>query len=77
MLSGGYRFLADVLPGNAGVAVVHGVQYFGGNQIGHPLLVLTLYAAIALLVCFGQALRRSRSAPAGAAMAAGPLQATS
>lgn len=60
MLSGGYRFLAEVLPNNAGVSLVHGIQYFGGNGIGHPVLVLALYAAIGLAVCFAQACRQAR-----------------
>jgi hypothetical protein len=61
MLSGGYRLLAEVLPNNAGVSLVHDVQYFGGNGTGHPLFVLALYAALALAVCFAQAYRQGRS----------------
>lgn len=64
MLSGGFQFLAEILPDNAGIALVHGIQYFDGNQLGHPLVVLALYAAVAMAVCFVQALRRSRPAPA-------------
>jgi hypothetical protein len=64
MLPAGFRFLAQVLPNNAGISLVHGVQYFSGNQTGHPLLVLALYAAAAVAVCFGRAMRRSRSAHA-------------
>ena len=63
MLSGGYQFLAKILPNNAGVALVHGIEYFDGNQLGHPLVVLALYAVIATAVCFAQVLRRSRPAP--------------
>lgn len=63
MLSGGYQFLAKILPNNAAVALVHRIAYFGGGQLGHPLLVLALYAVIATAVCFAQALRRSRPAP--------------
>jgi hypothetical protein len=63
MLSSGFRFLADVLPNNAGVTAIREIEYFGGNGTGHPLLVLALYAAIATAVCFAQALRRSRPAP--------------
>jgi hypothetical protein len=64
MLSGGFQFLAKILPNNAGVALVQRVEYFDGNQLGHPLVVLGLYAVIATAVCFADALRRSRSAPA-------------
>jgi hypothetical protein len=61
MLSGGFRFLADVLPNNAGVSLVHGIEYYGGNGIGHPIFVLALYAAAAVAVCFAQAYRRSHA----------------
>jgi hypothetical protein len=64
MLSGGFLFLAKILPNNAGIALVQRIAYFDGNQLGHPLLVLALYAVIATAVCFGEALGRSRSAPA-------------
>ena len=60
MLSGGYPFLANVLPNNAAISLVHGIEYFGGNGIGHPLFVLGLYAAVALVVCFAQAYRQTR-----------------
>jgi len=62
MLSGGYRFLADVLPTNAAMGLVHGFAYFGGNQIARPLLVLSLYAGVSLVICLGLALRRARAA---------------
>jgi hypothetical protein len=62
MLSGGFQFLAKILPNNAGVALVHRIEYFGGNQLGHPLAVLALYVVIATAICFAQALRRSRPA---------------
>lgn len=62
MLSGGYRFLAGVLPTNAGVSLVHGFAYFDGNQIAGPLLVLSIYAGVSLAVCLGLALRRARAA---------------
>ena len=61
MLSGGFQFWAKVLPNNAGVALVHRIEYFDGNQLGHPLVVLALYAVIATALCFAAALRRSRS----------------
>jgi hypothetical protein len=60
MLSGGYRFLAEVLPNHAAVSLVHGIQYYGGNGLGHPIFVLGLYAAVAVAVCFAQAYRRIR-----------------
>jgi hypothetical protein len=62
MLSGGYRFLAGVLPTNAAVGLVRGFAYFDGNQIARPLLVLSLYAAVSLVICLGLALRRARAA---------------
>jgi hypothetical protein len=62
MLSGGFQFLAKILPNNAAVALVHRIEYFEGNQLGHPLVVLARYAVIATAICFGQALRRSRPA---------------
>ena len=63
MLSGGFQFLAKILPNNAGMALVQRIAYFDGKQLGHPLLVLALYAVIATAVCFGDALRRSKCAP--------------
>jgi hypothetical protein len=83
MLSGGYRFLADVLPTNAGMGLVHGFAYFDGNQITRPLLVLSIYAGVSLAVCLGLALRRARAAvsatsparaPASAPAPGGPFQ---
>jgi len=71
MLSGGYRFLAGVLPTNAGLGLVRGFAYFDGNQIARPLLVLSIYAGVSLAVSFGLALRRARAAsPATAPVAA-------
>jgi hypothetical protein len=71
MLSGGYRFLAGVLPTNAGVALVRGIAYFDGNQVARPLLLLSVYAGASLLACFGPALRRNRVAAPPAASAPG------
>jgi hypothetical protein len=79
MLSGGYRFLAGVLPTNAGMGLVRGFAYFDGNQIARPLLVLSIYAGVSLAACLGLALRRTRAAapatapvpPAGNAPAPG------
>jgi hypothetical protein len=62
MLSSGYRFLAGVLPTNAGMGLVRGFAYFDGNQIARPLLVLSIYAGVSLAVCLGLALRRVRAA---------------
>lgn len=70
MLSSGFRYLADVLPNNAGVTLVHGIQYFGGNGTGHAILVLALYAGIATAICFARTLRRPRPAPAATQSAA-------
>jgi hypothetical protein len=64
MLSGGYRFLAGVLPTNAGMGLVRGFAYFDGNQIARPLLVLSIYAGASLVTCLGLALRRARAAAA-------------
>lgn len=74
MLSGGFAVLAKILPNNAGIALVHQIQYFGGSQVGHPILVLALYAVIAAAVCFGRALRPARrgARPAPAGPPAGP-----
>ena len=66
MLSGGYRFLAGVLPTNGAMGLVRGIAYFDGNQIARPLLVLSIYAGVALLTCLGLALRRDRAAAAAA-----------
>ena len=72
MLSGGYRFLAGVLPTSASMGLVHGFAYFDGNQIARPLLVLSIYAGVSLAVCLALALRRARAA----APAASPAPAT-
>ncbi len=64
MLSGGYRFLAGVLPTNAAMGLVRSFAYFGGNQIARPLLVLSIYAGASLAVCLGLALRRAHVAVA-------------
>jgi hypothetical protein len=69
MLSGGYRFLAGVLPTNAGMGLVRGFAYFDGNQIARPLLVLSIYAGVSLLLCLGLALRRARAAASATATA--------
>jgi len=66
MMAPGYRFFADVLPTNAGVALVRGIHYFDGHQLGRPLMVLGIWAVVALIVLVGLALRRSPAAPARA-----------
>jgi hypothetical protein len=66
MLSGGYRFLAGVLPTNGAMGLVRGIAYFDGNQIARPLVVLSSYAGVALVTCLGLAVRRARSAAAAA-----------
>jgi len=70
MLSSGYRFLAGVLPTNAGMGLVRDFAYFDGNQIARPLLVLSIYAGVSLAVCLGLALRRATAAASATAPAA-------
>jgi hypothetical protein len=65
MLSAGYRVVGEVLPNSAGISLVHAIQYFGGNGTGHPILVLALYAAIALAVCCARACRQRPAAGGG------------
>ena len=69
MLSGGYRFLAGVLPTNGAMGLVRGIAYFDGNQIARPLVVLSIYAGVALVTCLGLALRRARTAATAASPA--------
>jgi len=81
MLSSGYRFLAGVLPTNAGVALVRGIAYFGGNQVAPPLLVLSIYAGASVLASFGPrsatpGSRRRGPAPAPGRRAAVPNEAS-
>lgn len=75
MMSGGYRFLAGVLPTNAGIGLVRGFAYFDGNQIARPLLVLSIYAGVSVATCLGLALRRARGAASAGAPAAAPVPA--
>jgi hypothetical protein len=72
MLSSGYRFLAGVLPTNAGMGLVRGFAYFDGNQIARPLLVLSIYAGVSVVAWLGLALWRTR----GASRATSPVAAT-
>jgi hypothetical protein len=76
MLSSGYRFLAGVLPTNAGMGLVRGFAYFDGNQIARPLLVLSIYAGVSVVAWLGLALRRARAAASATASATAPAPAT-
>jgi hypothetical protein len=49
-LPGGFRQIAPWLPNNAIVRGVRDVVYFHGHDLGHPLLVLCLWPAVALSV---------------------------
>jgi hypothetical protein len=47
-LPGGFRQIAPWLPNNAIVRAVRDVVYFNGHDLGHPLLVLGLWSAVAV-----------------------------
>lgn len=49
-LPGGFRQIAPWLPNNAIVRGARDVIYFHGHDLGHPLLVLGLWSAVALSV---------------------------
>ena len=49
-LPGGFRQIAPWLPNNAIVRGARDVVYFHGHDLGHPLLVLFLWPAVALSV---------------------------
>ena len=49
-LPGGFRQIAPWLPNNAIVSGARDVVYFHGHDLGHPLLVLGLWPAVALTV---------------------------
>ena len=49
-LPGGFRQIAPWLPNNAIISGVRDVVYFNGHNLGHPLLVLLLWPAVALTV---------------------------
>jgi hypothetical protein len=49
-LPDGFRQIAPWLPNNAIVRAVRDVVYFGGHDLGHPLLVLGIWPVAALLV---------------------------
>jgi hypothetical protein len=48
-LPAGFRQISPWLPNNAIVRAVRDVTYFHGHDLGHPLLVLGLWIAIALI----------------------------
>ena len=49
-LPGGFRQIAPWLPNNAIIRGVRDVAYFHGHDLGHPLLVLGIWPAAALVV---------------------------
>ena len=49
-LPGGFRQIAPWLPNNAIISGVRDVVYFNGHDLGHPLLVLLMWPAVALSV---------------------------
>ena len=49
-LPGGFRQIAPWLPNNAIIRGVRDVAYFNGHDLGHPLLVLALWPAVALVI---------------------------
>jgi ABC-type multidrug transport system permease subunit len=49
-LPGGFRQVAPWLPNNAIISGVRDVVYFNGHNLGHPVLVLLVWPAIALSV---------------------------
>jgi uncharacterized phage infection (PIP) family protein YhgE len=52
-LPGGFRQIAPWLPNSAIVSGTRDVIYFGGNNLGHPLLVLGLWTGVALCLFVG------------------------
>jgi len=49
-LPGGFRQIAPWLPNNAIISGVRDVVYFDGHNLGHPLLVLLVWPAVAVMV---------------------------
>jgi hypothetical protein len=49
-LPGGFRQIAPWLPNNAIIRGARDVVYFNGHDLGHPLLVLALWPAVALVI---------------------------
>jgi hypothetical protein len=72
MMSGGWRFLAHVLPTNAGVSFIRSFAYLNGNQMTDPLTVLLVYTAASVLVLLGLAIGRGAARPAAPAVTATP-----
>lgn len=72
MMAGGWRFLANVLPTNAGVSFIRSFAYLDGNQMNDPLTVLLIYTAGSVLVLLGLAIRRSAGQPTAPAVTATP-----
>ena len=77
MMTGGWRFLAHVLPTNAGVSFIRSFAYLHGNQVNDPLTVLLIYTAVSVLILLGLAIRRGAARPAGPAVAATPASTAS
>jgi hypothetical protein len=48
-LPGGFRQISEWLPNLAIVRLARGAVYFGSDGLGHPLLVLALWSAVALV----------------------------
>jgi hypothetical protein len=72
MMTGGWRFLAHVLPTNAGVSFIRSSAYLDGNQMNDPLTVLLIYTAVSVLVLLGLAIRRAAARPAAPAVTVTP-----
>jgi hypothetical protein len=72
MMTGGWRFLAHVLPTNAGVSFIRSFAYLDGNQMNDPLTVLLIYTAVSVLVLLGLAIRRGAARPAAPAVTVTP-----
>jgi hypothetical protein len=73
MMTGGWRFLAHVLPTNAGVSFIRSFAYLDGNQMNDPLTVLLIYTAVSVLVLLGLAIRRGAVRPAAPAVTVTPV----
>jgi hypothetical protein len=76
MMTGGWRFLAHVLPTNAGVSFIRSFAYLDGNQMNDPLTVLLIYTAVSVLVLLGLVIRRGAARPAAPAVAVTPASTT-
>jgi hypothetical protein len=65
MLAPGWRFLARILPPNAGVSLVRSIQYFGDHQLTRPLIVLLGYAVASVVVMLFVSAERERRGSTG------------